>query len=96
MTHPPNLKGRYDGKVLSPFQRGLLLAIGFVFLMAFQINQRLTASFKIEFFDHEIVRVENFDRETPALRPRVWQSLETTRCFELMFIAPPRDVLVKP
>ena len=89
MTHPPKLKGRYDGKRLAPFQRGLLLAISFVFLMAFQINQLLTASFKIEFFDHEVVRVENFDRETPALRPGVWQSLEGSRCFEVMFIAPP-------
>ncbi len=89
MTRTPNLKGRYDGKVLSPSQRGLLLAIGFVFLMAFQINQLLTASFKIEFFDHEIARVENFDRETSALQPRVWQSLETTRCFESIFIEPP-------
>ena len=89
MTRTPNLKGRYDGKVLSPSQRGLILAIGFVFLMAFQINQLLTASFKIEFFDHEIVRVENVDRETPTLRPGVWQSLETTRCCEVMFIAPP-------
>jgi len=89
MEHHPNLRGRYDGKVLSPLQRGLLYTIGFVLLMAFQIDQLLTASFKIEFFDHEIVRVENFDRQTPALRPRVWQSLETTRCFEVMFIAPP-------
>ncbi len=89
MEHHPNLRGRYDGKVLSPLQRGLLYTIGFVLLMAFQIDQLLTASFKIEFFDHEIVRVENFDREAPALRPRVWQSLETTRCFEVMFIAPP-------
>ena len=89
MTRPPNLKGRYDGKVLAPFQRGLLLAIGFVFLMAFQINQLLTASFKIEFFDHEIVRVENVDRETPTLRQGHWQSLEGSRCFEVMVIAPP-------
>ncbi len=89
MTRTPNLKGRYDGKVLSPFQRGLLLAIGFVFLMAFQIDQLLTASFKIEFFDHEIARVENFDRETPALRPDAWQSLEATRCFVPMINAPP-------
>ncbi len=89
MTRTSNLKGRYDGKVLSPSQRGLLLAIGFVFLMASQVNQLLTASFKIEFFDHEIARVENFDRETSALRPGVWQSLEGSRCFEVMFIAPP-------
>ncbi len=89
MERHPTLRGRYDGKVLSPSQRGLLLAIGFVFLMAFQINQLLTASFKIEFFDHEIVRVENVDRETPALRRGVWQSLETSRCFEVMFNTPP-------
>ncbi len=79
MTRPPNLKGRYDGKVLAPFQRGLLLAIGFVYLMAFQINQLVTASFKIDFFD----------RETPALRQGVWQSLEGSRCFIPMFNAPP-------
>jgi len=89
MTRPPNLKSRYDGKMLAPFQQGLLLAIGFVYLMAFQIDQLLTASFKIEFFDREIVRVENFDRETPALRRGVWQSLETSRCFEVMFTVPP-------
>ena len=89
MERYPNLRGRYDGKVLSPSQRGLLLAIGFVFLMAFQIDQLLTASFKIEFFDHEIARVENFDRETPTLRRGVWQSREATRCFIPMFDAPP-------
>ena len=88
MNRQPNLRGRYDRKVLSPLQRGLLLAIGFVFLMAFQINQLLMASFTIEMFDHEVVRVENFDRRAPEPRPRVWQSLESTACFELM----PMDV----
>ncbi len=69
MERHPNLRGRYDGKVLSPFQRGLLLAIGFVFLMAFQINQLLTASFKIEFFDREIIRVEHVKEPLPEPRP---------------------------
>ena len=87
MERYPNLRGRYDGKVLSPSQRGLLLAIGFVFLMAFQIDQLLTASFKIEFFDHEIARVENFDRQMPALRQGVWESLEGPSCFIPMFDA---------
>ena len=82
MERHTKLRGRYDGEVLSSLQRGLLYTIGFVLLMAFQIDQLLTASFKIELFDHEIVRVENVDRETPTLRPGAWQSLETTRCFE--------------
>ena len=69
MERYPNLRGRYDGKVLSPFQRGLLLAIGFVFLMAFQFNQLLTASFKIEFFDREMIRVEHVKAPLPEPRP---------------------------
>lgn len=70
MTGQPKLRGRYDGKVLSPLQRGLLYAIGFVLLMTFQIDQLLTTSFTIELFDHEIARVENFDRLAKARQAR--------------------------
>ena len=69
MERHPNLRGRYDGKVLSPFQRGLLYAIGFVLLMAFQTDQLLTASFKIEFFDREMIRVEHVKEPLPEPRP---------------------------
>ena len=69
MERHPNLRGRYDGKVLSPFQRGLLLAIGFILLMAFQIDQLLMASFKIEFFDREMIRVEHVKEPLPEPRP---------------------------
>ena len=69
MEHQSNLRGRYDGKVLSPLQRGLLFAIGFVFMMAFQIDQLLTASFKIELFDREIIRVEHVKEPLPEPRP---------------------------
>ena len=69
MEHHPNLRGRYDGKVLSPLQRGLLYTIGFVLLMAFQFDQLLTASFKIELFDREIIRVEHVKEPLPEPRP---------------------------
>ena len=72
MTRQPKLRGRYDGKVLSPLQRDLLYAIGFVLLMTFQLDQLLTASFKIEFFDHEIARVEHVDRQARA--SQAWQA----------------------
>ncbi len=68
MKQYPNLRGRYDSSVFSPLQWGLLAVIGFVFLMAFQIDQLRAASFKIELFDQEVLRVEHAARQTPASR----------------------------
>lgn len=84
MTRRPPLRGRYDSKVLSPVQRGLLYAIGFVLLMAFQLDQLLAASFKIEFFDHEIARVENVDR--PATSSRA--ELAVLNASRIPFVSP--------
>lgn len=68
MNRYPNLRGRYQGSVLSPLQWGMLVAIGYLVVMGLQIDTLLHTSFRLELFDHEVVRVEHEAR--PALPPR--------------------------
>ena len=68
MKRYPNLRGRYQGSVLSPLQWSMLAAVGFIVVMGHQIDTLLHTSFRIELFDHEVVRVEHEAR--PTLMPR--------------------------
>jgi hypothetical protein len=65
--------------VLSPIQRGLLAVIGFIFVMAFQIHELRTASFRIELFDRPVLRVDPTDTPTitHALASRVQAPIPT-------------------
>ena len=68
MKRYPNLRGRYQGSVFSPLQWGMLAAVGFIIVMGHQIDTLLHTSFRIELFDHEVVRVEHEARPTPTPR----------------------------
>ena len=68
MNRYPNLKGRYQGSVLSPLQWGILAGIRYLILMGWQIDTLLHTSFSLELFDHEVARVEHEAR--PAPEPR--------------------------
>ncbi len=68
MKRYPNLRGRYQGSVFSPLQWGVLAAVVFVLVMGHQIDTLLHTSFRLELFDHEVVRVEHEARPTPTPR----------------------------
>ena len=68
MRRYPNLRGRYQGSVLSPLQWSLLAGIGYLLVMGLQIDTLLHTSFRLELFDQEVVRVEHEARSVPVPR----------------------------
>ena len=66
MNRYPNLKGRYQGSVLSPLQWGVLAVIGYILVMGLQIDTLLHTPFRLELFDHEVVRVEPETQPAPT------------------------------
>ena len=68
MKRYPNLRGRYQGSVFSPLQWGMLAGVGFIIVMGHQIDTLLHTAFRIELFDHEVVRVEPEPRPTRTPR----------------------------
>ena len=75
MKRYPNLKGRYQGSVLSPLQWGVLAAIGYALVMGMQVDSLLHTSFRLELFDHEVMWVEHEARPDPVRRGVIMQGL---------------------